>query len=159
MKEETRRVAYSHDVARHHPEGPWITLGRATPKAAPRNICVPVPKHVPAATPSPAPVTPRPAPAPTSEEPAPPSTTATAPSVPTVSLKALVTTPPAAPKSPAPISARVRRELEHQIYKEISGRTRGETRDLRDASRDSARSTFEDGPCGLDIDAGDSPIN
>ena len=40
--------------------------------------------------------------------------------------------------SPAPIPPRVSRELEHEGYVEMPGRTRGETRALRDASRDYA---------------------
>ena len=40
--------------------------------------------------------------------------------------------------SPAPISPRVSRNLEYEGYVKMSGRTRGETRALRDASREYA---------------------
>ena len=115
---ETGRVAYSRDVTWHHPEAPWITTPiRAAPTEPPRDIYVPMPQSVPVAAPSPAPVATPPAPAPAATLPPPPTRTS---------------------NSPAPIPPRVSRELEHEGYVEMPGRTRGETRALRDASRDYA---------------------
>ena len=110
---ETGRVAYSRDVTWHHPESPWIP----TPTEPPRDIYVPMPQSVPVAAPSHAPVATPPAPAPAATLPPPPTRTS---------------------NSPAPIPQRVSRELEHEGYVEIPGRTRGESRVLRDASRDYA---------------------
>ena len=113
---ETGRVAYSRDVTWHHPEAPWITTPiRAAPTEPPRDIYVPMPQSVPVAAPSPAPVATPPTPAPAATLPPPPTRTS---------------------NSPAPIPPRVSRELEHEGYIEMPGRTRGETRALRDASRD-----------------------
>ena len=114
---ETERVAYSRDVAWHHPETPWITPIRAAPTEPSRDIYVPMPQSVPVAAPSPAPVISPPAPAPAATLPPPPTRTS---------------------NSPAPISLRVSRELEHEGYVEMPGRTRGETPTLRDASREYA---------------------
>ena len=52
--------------------------------------------------------------------------------------KTLPPPPTPALNSPAPIPPRVSRELEYEEYVEIPGRTRGETRALRDASREYA---------------------
>ena len=102
---ETGRVAYSRDVTWHHPEAPWITTPiRATPTEPPRDIYVPMPQSVPVAAPSPAPVATPPAPAPAATLPPPPTQTS---------------------NSPAPIPPRVSRELEHEGYMEMPGRTRG----------------------------------
>ena len=87
---ETGRVAYSCGGTWHHPEGPWITPIRAAPTEPPRYTYVPMPKYVPVAALSPAPVTAPPAPAPS----------ATSPPIPIS-------------KPPAPILPRVSRELEH----------------------------------------------
>ena len=115
---ETGRVAYSRDVTWHHPEVPWITTPtRSAPTKPPRDIYVPMPQSVPVAAPSPAPVATPPAPAPAATLP-PPSTRTS--------------------NSPAPFPPRVSRELEHEGYVEMPGRTRGETRALRDASREYA---------------------
>ena len=115
---ETGRIAYSRDVTWHHPEAPWITTPiRAAPTEPPRDIYVPMPQSVPVAAPSPAPVATPPAPAPAAILPPPPTRTS---------------------NSPAPIPPRVSRELEHEGYVEMPGRTRGETRALRNASRDYA---------------------
>ena len=115
---ETGRVAYSRDVTWHHPEAPWITTPiRAMPTEPPRDIYVPMPQSVPVAAPSPVPVATPPAPAPAATLPPPPTRTS---------------------NSPASIPPRVSRELEHEGYVEMPGRTRGETRALRDASRDYA---------------------
>ena len=114
---ETGRVAYSRDVTWHHPETPWIAPIRAAPAEPPRDIYVPMPQSVPFAAPSPAPIAPPPAPAPAATLPPPPAPTS---------------------NSPAPIPPRVNRELEHEGYVEMPGRTRGETRTMRDASREYA---------------------
>ena len=114
---ETGRVAYSSDVTWHHPETPWITPIRAAPTEPPRDIHVPMPQSEPVAAPSPAPVATPPAPAPVAILPPPPTPTS---------------------NPPAPIPPRVSRELEHEGYVAMLGRTRGETRALRDASREYA---------------------
>ena len=123
---ETGKVVYSRDVTWHHPETPLIPPATAvgnSPTAPPEDIYVPMPMHVPSvAAPAPAtvpPVTVPPAPAPI---PAPP------------------TSPPPVPisNSPAPIPPRVSRELAHEGYVEMPGRTRGETRAMRDAPREYA---------------------
>ena len=91
------------------------------PTAPPEEIYVPMPTSVPSvAVPVPAPATtptPIPAPAPT---------------------PALTMPPPPTPmtNSPASIPLRVSHELAHEEYVEMPGRTRGETRALRDASRE-----------------------
>lgn len=55
LGEETGRILYSRDVTWNDPEAPWITLVRATPTEAPRDISAPGPKYMPAAASSPAP--------------------------------------------------------------------------------------------------------
>ena len=118
LNAETGRVADSRDVTWHHPEAPWITTQiRAAPTEPPRDIYVPMPQDVPVAAPPPAPVATLPAPSPAATLPPPPTRTS---------------------NSLTPIPPRVSRELEHEGYVEIPGRTRGETRALRDASRDYA---------------------
>ena len=114
---ETGRVVYSRDVTWHHPETPWITPIRAAPTEPPRDIYAPMPQSLPVAAPSPAPVTTPPARAPAETLRPPPTRTS---------------------NSPAPVPPRVSRELEHEGYVEMPGRTRGEIRALRDASRDYA---------------------
>ena len=114
---ETGRVAYSRDVTWHHPETPWITPIRAVPTEPSRDIYVPMPQSVPVAALSPAPIATPPAPSPAATLPPPP-------------------TPTSNPL--APILPRVSRELEHEGCVEMPGRTRGETRALRDASREYA---------------------
>ena len=114
---EAGRVAYSREVTWHHPETPWITPIRAAPTEPPRDVYVPMPQSVPVAAPSPAPVVTPPAPAPAATPPPPPTRTS---------------------NSPTPIPSRVSRELEHERYVEMPGRARGDTRALRDASRDYA---------------------
>ena len=114
---KTEMVAYSRDVTWHHPETPWITPIRAAPREPQMNIYVPMPHPVPIAAPSPAPVATPPAPA--LAETLPPAPTPTS-------------------NSPAPIPPRVSRELEHEEYVEMPGRTRAETCALRGASREYA---------------------
>ena len=100
------------------------------PTVPPENIYVPMPTSVPSVTaPAPAPVPPAPALA-TTRTPVP----APAPT-PTSTIL-----PPPTPmtKFPAPIPPRVSRELAHEGYVEMPGSTRGETRLLRDASREYA---------------------
>ena len=115
---ETGRVAYSRDTTWHRPEVPWITTPiQVAPTELPRDIYVPMPQSVPVVVPSPAPVATPPAPAPAATLPPPPTRTS---------------------NSQAPIPPRVSRELGHEGYVEMPGRTRGETRALRDALRDYA---------------------
>ena len=115
---ETGRVACSRDVTWHHPEAPWITTPiRAAPTEPPRDIYVPMPQSVPVAAQSPAPVATPPASVLEATLPPPPTRTS---------------------NSPAPIPPRVSRELEHEGYVEMPGRTFGEIRALSDASRDYA---------------------
>ena len=137
---ETGRVTYSRDVTWHHSEAPWVTTPiRAAPTEPPRDIYVPMPQSVPVAAPSPAPVATPPAPAPAATLPPPPTRTS---------------------NSPAPIPPRVSRELEHEGYVEMPGKTRGETRALRDASRDYAASSwYTIGPCGYGVNAGERRSN
>ena len=99
------------------------------PIAPPEDIYVPMP--VPSVTaPAPAPVPPAPAPAPS---PAPLLTPAPTPATPTPPPPIPMTNPP------AQIPPRVSRELVHEGYVEMPGRTRGETRAMREASREYAR--------------------
>ena len=109
------------DVTWHHPEAPLIPPTTAVgnpPNAPPEDISVPIPTPVPSVTASAATLAP-PAPAPT---------------------PASIMPPPPTPMtdSPAPIPPHVSRELAHEGYVEMLGRTRGETRALRDASREYA---------------------
>ena len=113
----TGRVAYFRDVTWHHPETPSITPIRAAPTEPPSDIYVPMPQSVPVAAPSPALVATPLAPAPAATLPPPPTRTS---------------------KSTAPIPPRVSRELEHEGYVEMPGRTRGDTRALRDSSQEYA---------------------
>ena len=66
---ETGRVIYSRDVTWHHLEAPWIAPTRAAPTEPPRGVYVPMPKSVPVAASSPAPVAAPPAPAPAATSP------------------------------------------------------------------------------------------
>ena len=52
---ETGRFVYSRDVPWHYQKAPWITMVWA-PTGSPRDIYVPIPKSVPVAAPSLAPV-------------------------------------------------------------------------------------------------------
>ena len=123
---ETGKVVYSRDVTWHHPETPLIPPATAvgnSPTAPPEDIYVPMPMHVPSvAAPAPATVPPVTVPPASAPIPAPP------------------TSPPPVPisNSPAPIPPRVSRELAHEGYVEMPGRTRGETRAMRDAPREYA---------------------
>ena len=117
----------------HHPEAPLISPATAVgnpPSAPPEYINVPMPTPVHIVTaPSPAQVPPAPAPA-TIPTPVPAPAPTPASTLP----------PPPTPmtNSPAPIPPRVSCELAHDGYVEMPGRTRGETRALRDASREYA---------------------
>ena len=112
---EMGRVAYSCDVTWHHPETPWTAPIHAARTVPSRDIYVPMSQSVPVASPSPAPVATPPAPAPAEILPPPPIPTS---------------------NSPAPLPPRVSREIEYEGYVEMPGKTRGETRALRDASRE-----------------------
>ena len=130
---ETGRVGYSRDVTWHHPEAPWITTPiRAAPTETLRDIYVPMPQSGPVAAPSPAPVATPPVPAPAATLPPPPTRTS---------------------NSSAPIPPRVSRELEHEGYMEMTGRTRGETRALRPSL------WYTVGPCGYGVNAGERRSN
>ena len=128
---ETGKVAFSRDVTWHHPEAPLIPPETAVgkpPTAPPGDICVPIPTPIPSVTapaPAPVPLAPAPAPSPT-PVPAPAPTPAPPTSPPPIPMS----------NSPAPIPPRVSRELAHEGYVEMPGRTRGETRAMRDASRE-----------------------
>ena len=127
---EKGKVVFSCDVTWHHPEAPLIppaTKVGNPPTAPPGDIYVPMPAPMPSVTaPAPAPVPPAPAPAPS---PTPVPAPAPTPAPPTP--------PPPVPmsNSPAPIPPRVSRELAHEGYVEMPGRTCGETRAIRDAPR------------------------
>ena len=122
---------FSRDVTWHHPEAPLILPATAvgnSPTAPPEDIYVPIPTPVTSvAASAPAPVLPAPAPALSLlpvPDPAPTPASPTPP--PPISMS----------NSPAPIPPRVSRELAHEGYVEMPGRTRGETRAMRDASRE-----------------------
>ena len=129
---ETGKVIFSRDVTWHNPEVPLIPPATAVgnpPIAPPEDIYGPMP--VPSVTaPAPAPVPPVPAPA--------PSPTPVPASAPT---PATLRPPPPIPMSnpSARISPRASRELALGGYVELPGRTRGETRAMRKASREYAR--------------------
>ena len=124
---ETRKVVFSRDVTWHHPEAPLIPPVTAVgnpPTAPSKDIYVPIPTPVSSvAAPVPAPIPPAPSPTPVSA-PAP--------------TPALPMSPPPVPmsNSPSPIPPRVSRELAREGYVGMPGRTRGETRAMRDASRE-----------------------
>ena len=127
---ETGKVVFSRDVTWHNPEAPLIPPATAVgnpPTAPPDDIYVPMPV-LSVTAPAPAPVPPAPAPAPS-----PTSVPAPTPATPTP--------PPPIPVSntPAQISPRGSRELAHEGYVEMPGRTLGETRAMREASREYAR--------------------
>ena len=129
---KTGKVVFSHDVTWHNPEASLIPPATAVgnpPIASPEDIYVPMP--APSVTaPAPAPVPPVPAPAPSpTPVPAPAPTPATP------------TPPPPIPMSnpPVQIPPHVSRELAHEGYVEMSGRTRGEARAMRETSREYAR--------------------
>ena len=129
---ETGKVIFSRDVTWHHPEAPLIPPATAVgnpPIAPPEYIYVPMP--VPSvAAPAPAPVPPAPAPAPS---PRPVPAPAPTPATPTPPPPKYMSNPP------TQIPPRVSRELAHEGYVEVPGRTRGKTCAMRDASRDYAR--------------------
>ena len=128
------RQHFSRDVTWHHPEAPLIPPATAVgspPTAPPGDIYVPMPAPMSSiAAPAPAPVPPAPTPAPS---PTPVPAPAPTPAPPTPPL------PIPMSNSPAQIPPRVSRELAHERYVEVPGRTRGETRAMRDASREYAR--------------------
>ena len=103
-----RRVAFP-------PNAPWTTPVRTTRMKPPRDTYVPMPEFVPVAA-----LYPAPAAAPLAPEPA-------------------STTPPASVlKPPAPIPPRVGRDIKNEGHVEMPGRTRGETRVMRDALQEYA---------------------
>ena len=134
LNAETGKVVSLRDVTWHHQEAPLIPPAAAVgnpPTAPPGDIYVLVPTPVPSvATPASAPVPPAPAPA---QSPTPVPAPAPTPAPPTPPP------PISMSNSPAQIPPRVSRELAHEGYVEMPGRTRGETRAMRDASREYAR--------------------
>ena len=119
-------VVSSRGVTHHHPEAPLIHPAiavRSPPTAPPEDIYVPMPAPMPivtvlAAAPAPVPATPAPAPTPRPASTSPP--------------------PPMMSKPSAPIPSHVGREVYHGEYEEIPGWTRGQTRAMREASREYA---------------------
>ena len=103
----------TRNVTWHHPEELGITPVRAAPTKPPGVIFVPMPKSVPVAAPSPSPAAAPPALAPAATSP-----------------------PTSVSKPPAPIFPRVSRKIKHKCYGEMLGRTRGDTRVMRNASRE-----------------------
>ncbi|CAM9373706.1 unnamed protein product, partial [Ascophyllum nodosum] len=133
LNAETGKVVFSRNVTWHHPETPLIPPATAIgnpPTVPPEDIYVPMPTPVPSVTmPTPTPVPPAPTPAPSpTPVPAPAPTPVPPTSSPPISMS----------NSPTPIPPRVSRELAHEGYVEMPGRARGETRALRDASREYA---------------------
>ena len=113
---KTGKVVFSRDITWHHPETPLIlpaTVAGNPPAAPPDDIYVLMP------TPGPIVATLSPAPAQAATLP---------PSPPPIPMS----------NSPAPIPPRISRKLQYEGYVEMPGRVRGETRVLRDASREHA---------------------
>ena len=105
----------SRSVTSHYAKTPWTTPVRTARIKPPRDTYVPMPESVPVAALSPAPAAAPLAPAPAS------------------------TTPPASVlKPPAPIPPRVGRDIKNEGHVEMPGRTRGETRVMRDALQEYA---------------------
>ena len=105
----------SRDVNWHYSEAPWTTPVRTAQIKSPRDTYVPMPKSVPVAAPPPAPAAALLAPAPAS------------------------TTPPVSVLKPtAPMPPRVGRDIKNEENMEMPGRTRGETRAMRDALQEYA---------------------
>ena len=105
----------SRNVTSLYAKGPWTTPVRTTRIKPPRDIYIPMPESVPVAALSPAP--------------------AAAPLAPASAS----TTPPASVlKPPAPIPPRVGRDIKNEGHVEMPGRTRGETRVMRDALQEYA---------------------
>ena len=105
----------SRNVTSHYAKAPWTTPVRTARIKPPRDTYVPMPESVPVAALSRAPATAPVAPAPAS------------------------TTPPASVlKPPAPIPPRVGRDIKNEGHVEMPGRTRGETRVMRDALQEYA---------------------
>ena len=105
----------SRNVTSHYAKAPWTTPVRTARIKPPRGIYVPTPESVPVGALSPAP--------------------ATAPLAPALAS----TIPPASIlKPPAPIPPRVGRDIKNEGHVEMPGRTRGETRVMRDALQEYA---------------------
>ena len=145
------KVVFSRDVTWHHPEAPLIppetAVGNSTTAPA-EDTHVPMSPPVPSVTaPAPAPVPPAPALAPS---PTPVPAPAPTPAPPT--------SPPPIPmsNSPAPTPPSVSCKLAHEEYVEMPEKTRGETRTMRDASREYAHHHGLPfiGQCGLRVNVG-----
>ena len=105
----------SRNVTSHYAKAPWTIPVRTAQIKPPRDTYVPMLESVPVAALSPAPTAAPLAPAPAS------------------------TTPPASVlKPPAPIPPRVGRDIKNERHVEMPGRTRGETRAMRDALQEYA---------------------
>ena len=105
----------SRDITWHYSEALWTTPVRTARIKPSRDTYVPMPKSVPVAAPPPAPTAAPLAPAPAS------------------------TAPPASVLKPsAPIPLRVGRDIKKEGNVEMPGRTRGETRAMRDALQEHA---------------------
>ena len=105
----------SRNVTSHYAKPPWTTPVRTARIKPPRDVYVPMPESVPVAALSPAPAAAPLAPAPAS------------------------TTPPASVLKPsAAIPSRVGRDIKNEGHVEMPGRTRGETRVMRDALQEYA---------------------
>ena len=100
----------SCNVTSHYAKAPWTTPVRTARIKQPRDTYVPMPESVPVAALSPAPAAAPLAPAPAS-----------------------TTSPASVLKPPAPMLPRVGRDIKNEGLVEMPGRTRGETRVMRDA--------------------------
>ena len=105
----------SRSVTSHYAKAPWTTPVRTARIKPPRDTYVPMPESVPVAALSPALAAAPLAPAPAS----------------TTSLASVL-------NPPAPIPPRVGRDIKNERHVEMPGRTRGETRVMRDALQEYA---------------------
>ena len=105
----------SRNVTSHYAKAPWTNPVRTARIKPPRDTYVPTPESVPVAALSPAPA-------------AAPLASAPASTTPLASVL----------KPPAPIPPRVGRDIKNEGHVEMPGRTRGETRVIRDALQEYA---------------------
>ena len=105
----------SRNVTSHYTKAPWTTPVRTARIKPPRDIYVLMPKSVPVAALSPAPA-----------------------AAPLASASASTTPPASGLEPPAPIPPRVGRDIKNEGHVEMPGRTRGETRVMRDALQEYA---------------------
>ena len=127
-------MVYSRDVTWHNPEVTWVTPMRVPLSDPPKDMYFSAPKLLPATAAPSSPTPPiAPAPGPSATPPASATAPATSPVLP---APVIPTPPPTASKPPPSVPVRIQSELEHEGYREMPGRTRGETRALREASRE-----------------------